>query len=128
MLFCKLGVLSEDLNLFLETNLPKPEKKGKKDSFVLGVSEPKLGASISEILGITCQHAGVIPEIVRGIRLHFAHLVKGICFCNCDQSFQLIIFIYCQVSLCKLLELLNLVWVTATHEPKLSLMSTGLTI
>ncbi|XP_046447712.1 nucleolar protein 56-like [Daphnia pulex] len=71
------GVLSEDLNLFLETNLPKPEKKGKKDSFVLGVSEPKLGASISEILGITCQHAGVIPEIVRGIRVHFAHLVKG---------------------------------------------------
>ncbi|KAK4025416.1 hypothetical protein OUZ56_014486 [Daphnia magna] len=71
------GVLSEDLNLFLETNLPKPEKKGKKDSFVLGVSEPKLGASISEILGIPCQHAGVIPEIVRGIRLHFAHLVKG---------------------------------------------------
>jgi nucleolar protein 56 len=70
-------VLSEDLNLFLETNLPKPEKKGKKDSFVLGVSEPKLGASISEILGVTCQHAGVIPEIVRGIRLHFAHLVKG---------------------------------------------------
>ncbi|XP_057367702.2 nucleolar protein 56-like [Daphnia carinata] len=71
------GVLSEDLNLFLETNLPKPEKKGKKDTFVLGVSEPKLGASISEILGIPCQHAGVIPEIVRGIRLHFAHLVKG---------------------------------------------------
>lgn len=70
-------MLSEDLNLFLETNLPKPEKKGKKDSFVLGVSEPKLGASISEILGIPCQHAGVIPEIVRGIRLHFAHLVKG---------------------------------------------------
>jgi nucleolar protein 56 len=84
-----LGVLSEDLNLFLETNLPKPEKKGKKDSFVLGVSEPKLGASISEILGVTCQHAGVIPEIVRGIRLHFAQLVKGNLLSTQNYAFKI---------------------------------------
>ena len=62
----------------METNLPKPEKKSKGDGFVLGVSEPKLGAAISESLGITCQHTGAIPEIVRGIRLHFPNLVKGI--------------------------------------------------
>jgi nucleolar protein 56 len=84
-----LGVLSEDLNLFLETNLPKPEKKGKKDSFVLGVSEPKLGASISEILGVTCQHAGVIPEIVRGIRSHFAQLVKGNLLSTQNYAFKI---------------------------------------
>lgn len=68
--------------MFLETNLPKPEKKKHGDTFVLGVSEPKLGAAISESLGVTCQHTGAIPEIVRGIRLHFAQLVKGklICF------------------------------------------------
>lgn len=69
------GVLSEDLNLFLETNLPKPGKKG--ESYVLGVSEPKLGAAITEGLGVQCQHTGAVPEIVRGIRLHFASLVKG---------------------------------------------------
>lgn len=69
------GVLSEDLNLFLETNLPKPGKKG--ESYVLGVSEPKLGAAITEGLGIHCQHTGAVPEIVRGIRVHFASLVKG---------------------------------------------------
>lgn len=62
--------------------MPKPEKKSKSNSFVLGVSEPKLGASISESLGITCQHTGAVPEIVRGIRMHFASLVKGIDF-NC---------------------------------------------
>lgn len=121
-------MLSEDLNLFLETNLPKSEKKGKKDSFVLGVSEPKLGASISEILGITCQHAGVIPEIVRGIRVHFAHLVKGMFLIIWVKLSRFKYFhVYWQVSLFKLLELLSLVWVTATHEPKLSLTSTELT-
>lgn len=43
----------------------------------LGVSDPKLGASISESLGITCSHIGIVPEIVRGIRYHFPNLVKG---------------------------------------------------
>ena len=69
------GVLSEDLHLFLETNLPKNEK-GKNN--VLGVIEPKLGASITESLGMPCQHTGAVPEIIRGIRMHFPNLVKGI--------------------------------------------------
>jgi len=68
------GVLSEDLHLFLETNLPKNEK-GKNN--VLGVIEPKLGASITESLGMPCQHTGAVPEIIRGIRMHFPNLVKG---------------------------------------------------
>ena len=69
------GILSEDLHLFLETNMPKPGKKGTK--FTLGVIEPKLGAAITEALAISCNHIGVVPEIIRGIRVHFASLVKG---------------------------------------------------
>lgn len=55
--------------------MPKP---GKGENFVLGVSEPKLGAAITEALAIQCQHTGAVPELVRGIRLHFASLIKGI--------------------------------------------------
>ncbi|XP_043526473.1 nucleolar protein 56-like [Frieseomelitta varia] len=59
--------------LFLDSCIPK---SGKKDKVVLGVSDPKLGASINEALDIKCDHAGVIPEILRGIKLHFHNLVK----------------------------------------------------
>lgn len=69
------GILSEDLHLFLETNMPKPGKKSAK--VTLGVIEPKLGAAITEALGFSCNHIGVVPEIIRGIRVHFASLVKG---------------------------------------------------
>ena len=55
------GIVSDDLKLFLETNMPK----GKA---VLGVTDSKLSAGISDTLGIKCSHIGVVPEIVRGIR------------------------------------------------------------
>lgn len=67
------GVVTEDLKLFLETNMPKGGKKGA----VLGVSDSKLSASINEGIGIKCTHIGVVPEVIRGIRFHFAKLVKG---------------------------------------------------
>ena len=67
------GIMSEDLHLFLETNLPK-EKDG---GLLLGVAEPKLGAAITESLSVSCSHIGAVPEIIRGIRRHFPHLVKG---------------------------------------------------
>lgn len=57
------GVLPGDLQLFLETHLPKPKGKNKD---ILGVIDPKLGASINEALGIVCQHVGVVPEVIRG--------------------------------------------------------------
>lgn len=57
------GILPGDLQLFLETHLPKPKGKNKD---ILGVSDPKLGASINEALGIICQHVGVVPEVIRG--------------------------------------------------------------
>ncbi|XP_063988528.1 nucleolar protein 56 [Diachasmimorpha longicaudata] len=69
------GIVPEDLKLFLDTCIPKSEKKSK---YVLGVSDPKLGASITEALNIKCDHTGAVPEIIRGIRFHFHHLVKGL--------------------------------------------------
>lgn len=69
------GIVPEDLKLFLDTCIPKAEKKSK---YVVGVSDPKLGASITEALNIKCDHTGAVPEIIRGIRFHFHHLVKGL--------------------------------------------------
>ncbi|XP_016844200.1 nucleolar protein 56 [Nasonia vitripennis] len=68
------GVVPEDLQLFLDTNIPKASKKEK---VVLGIGDPKLGASITEALNIKCDHTGAVPEIIRGIRYHFHNLVKG---------------------------------------------------
>lgn len=68
------GIVPEDLQLFLDSCIPK---SGKKDKVVLGVSDPKLGASITEALDIKCDHTGAIPEIIRGIRFHFHNLVRG---------------------------------------------------
>jgi len=68
------GIVHEDLRTFLETNLPQTSKKSKN---VLGVGDAKLGASINEALGTSCMHYGVVPEIMRGIRLHAAKLIKG---------------------------------------------------
>merc|ERR1719370_2050852 len=71
--------LSDDLKLFLETNMPK----GKA---VLGVSDSKLSASINDACGIKCSHIGVVPEVIRGIRQHFAKLVKGFSAATSDKS------------------------------------------
>ncbi|XP_030046778.1 nucleolar protein 56 isoform X2 [Microcaecilia unicolor] len=67
------GILHEDLKLLLETNMPTKKKKA-----LLGVSDAKIGAAIQEELGYPCQTGGVVAEIMRGIRLHFHSLVKGL--------------------------------------------------
>ncbi|KAJ9583605.1 hypothetical protein L9F63_022049, partial [Diploptera punctata] len=63
-----VGIMPGDLQLFLETNLPKSKSKKK---VILGVSDPKLGSSINELLGINCQHIGVVPEVIRGFSTCF---------------------------------------------------------
>ncbi|XP_077289753.1 nop56 ribonucleoprotein isoform X2 [Arctopsyche grandis] len=68
------GVVPDVLQLFLDGALPKVNKRSKS---LLGVLDPKLGAAISEVLGIPCTHVGAVPEIIRGIRFHFPKLVKG---------------------------------------------------
>lgn len=68
------GILPEELSVFLDSTLPKVAKKSKQ---TLGVADAKLGAAIAEQLNIQCSHIGAVPEILRGIRMHFANLVKG---------------------------------------------------
>lgn len=38
----------------------------------------QLGSAIQESLRISCQSVGVVPELLRGIRLHFPKLVSGL--------------------------------------------------
>lgn len=75
------GLLTEELKAFLETNLPK--KKGKAQ---LGVTDPKLGAAINEALTIGVTHVGVVPEVLRGIRTHLSHFVKGLSLASMKQT------------------------------------------
>lgn len=86
------GILPDLLQQFLDSTIPKSSKKEK---VTLGVSDPKLGVAITEALGINCIYKAAVPEILRGkwnlisieqkfkfniligIRVHFANLVKG---------------------------------------------------
>lgn len=69
------GHLHPDLLNFLEANLPRKKKK----VVTLAVGDSRLASAISEqITGIKCQISGVVPELMRGIRIHFEHLVKDL--------------------------------------------------
>lgn len=70
------GVASEDLQNFLEQNLPKL-KDSKKAKFQLGVADSKLGNSIVETTKIPCVCNDHVGEIIRGIRAYFTKFVKG---------------------------------------------------
>lgn len=47
------------------------------------MADPKLAASIFEALGITCNHTGIFPDVIRGIRYHFHKLIKGFTAKSC---------------------------------------------
>ncbi|CAG9466194.1 unnamed protein product [Pedinophyceae sp. YPF-701] len=68
---------TELLRSFLETNLPKV-KSLSKAKFKLGVAEPQLGKAIQEQATIPCQSGAYVGELLRGVRLHFGTLVKGL--------------------------------------------------
>ena len=70
------GVASEDLQNFLEQNLPR-QKDASKAKYQLGVSDSKLGNSIVETTKIPCVCNDHVGEIIRGIRQHFTKFVKG---------------------------------------------------
>lgn len=65
------GIVPQDLALFLDGAITKKKKS------ILGVADAKLGAAITEAIGVQCNHIGAVPEIIRGIRHHFPKLVKG---------------------------------------------------
>lgn len=69
------GEITKSLGDFLEMNLPK-KKKG--DGFQLGVTDPKLGNSISELLSVKCEHNELVLELFRGIRVHFGRFIKNL--------------------------------------------------
>lgn len=71
------GIMTEELQNFLELNLPKG-KEGKKAKFSLGVAEPKVGSQIFEVTKIPCQCNEFVLEILRGIRLHFDRFIKDL--------------------------------------------------
>ncbi|VBB33959.1 unnamed protein product, partial [Acanthocheilonema viteae] len=69
------GQLCPDLLNFLEANLPRKKKR----VVTLAVGDSRLASAINEqISGVKCQISGVVPELLRGVRMHFEHLVKGL--------------------------------------------------
>lgn len=69
------GVVTPLLKDFLEANMPKA---GKKSKLSLGVSDFRIGQQIKDDCGIACDQTGVVPELLRGIRLHFGKMAKAI--------------------------------------------------
>ncbi|CAF1512511.1 unnamed protein product, partial [Adineta ricciae] len=69
------GLFHDDLRTFLDTNLPKEKKRAK---MILDVADSRVASSINELFSVTCRHTGVVPELLRGIRVHFPNLVKGL--------------------------------------------------
>ncbi|KAK3788285.1 hypothetical protein RRG08_027019 [Elysia crispata] len=69
------GELHPDLQSFLEKEVPKSKKKVQ---VILGVGDAKIGAAISDTLGLSCQHTGVVVELMRGIRQHFSSFIKAL--------------------------------------------------
>ncbi|KAI6215717.1 SnoRNA binding domain protein [Aphelenchoides besseyi] len=67
------GLLHDDLRTFLDEHLPKKKKKAR-----LGVGDQKLAGSLVENVGCGAIFTGVVPEILRGIRMHFAVLAKDL--------------------------------------------------
>lgn len=65
------GIVSDDLQVFLEQNFPK------KKNPTLGVGDTKLAMAITDTMALTCLCTGAVPEIIRGIRMHFSNMVKG---------------------------------------------------
>lgn len=70
------GRLPEELKMFLEENLPSKEKKRRK--IIIGVSDSKIGSSITEEFNVTCSFTDIVPEIMRGIRFHYEKLIDDL--------------------------------------------------
>lgn len=84
------GIMTKELQSFLELNLPKV-KPGKKVKYSVGLAEPKLGSAILESTGIPCVSNNYVLEFLRGIRLHFRLFIK-------DLKVNTWFFIFCILS------------------------------
>ncbi|EGD74033.1 nucleolar protein 5A [Salpingoeca rosetta] len=79
------GEVPDLLQDFLETNVLQAQSK-KKSKMVLGVADSKLGQSIAQAVGCKCDHTGVVPELLRGIRLHFTKLYPKLSEVGLDKA------------------------------------------
>ncbi|KAK9382554.1 uncharacterized protein V2V93DRAFT_365423 [Kockiozyma suomiensis] len=71
------GNVNEHLKNFLELNIPNSTKKSKKNKTILGVSDLKLASGIKETFkGIECDTSEVVQDLLRGLRLHGAKMLK----------------------------------------------------
>jgi nucleolar protein 56 len=68
--------VSPSLKSFLTTHLPST-KSSKKQKFALGIVDPHLGQSIFTETGITASYNETVVELLRGIRTHFAKIIKS---------------------------------------------------
>ena len=68
------GILHDDLKLFLDTNVPKSQK----NTVLLGIGDTRVSNTIQEETGIKCTTNEAVVEILRGLRLHFSRMVKGL--------------------------------------------------
>ena len=73
-----------ELVAFLESALPgaggdsKDKKKKKSSSYEVGVADPKLGSALGEAAGVKCAANELTSELLRGVRIHAARLLKGL--------------------------------------------------
>ena len=82
--------MSSTLKVFLEMNLPKISTKSKNSSFSLGVIDTGLATAISDGLpGISCRSDDTVREIIRGVRLHLSHFIKGLDKSGAEEQAQL---------------------------------------
>jgi nucleolar protein 56 len=69
------NTVPETLKNFLTANLPAT-KAAKKQKFLLGIADPKLGQEIFAETGVTASFNESIEELNRGIRTHLPKLLK----------------------------------------------------
>uniref|UniRef100_H2XXL7 Nucleolar protein 56 n=2 Tax=Ciona intestinalis TaxID=7719 RepID=H2XXL7_CIOIN len=68
------GIVHEDLKVFLSSNIPKLQK----GEVLLGINDTRISGTIQEETGIRCTTSDAVTEILRGLRLHFPNMVKGL--------------------------------------------------
>jgi len=79
------GIMTDNLKDFLTRNLPKT-KEGKKSKFALGMIDAKLANSVQEGTGLKCVCDEVVGEVLRGVRNHLTHFIKGLSDMDLNRS------------------------------------------
>lgn len=68
--------ITNTLKTFLTTHLPAT-KSSKKQKYLLGISDPKMGQELHAETGITASWNESISELQRGIRTHLVKIMKS---------------------------------------------------